>query len=126
MTIWMESKGSFDKTRQFLQKFARGDFYVGLDKYAQAGASALANATPTETGLAAGSWDYVIEITGASCAITWTNSDVETGFPVSIMLQYGFATGTGGYVEGRDYINPAMRPIFDQIENAVRRAVTSS
>lgn len=118
--------GPFDKTRKHLLKLARGDFYRGLDKYARAGANALANATPTDTGLAAGSWDYKIEINRASCVITWTNSDVESGFPVSIMLQYGFATGTGGYVQGRDYINPTMRPIFDQIEEAVRRAVTTS
>jgi hypothetical protein len=90
------------------------------------GAAALANATPTDTGLAAGSWDYRIERSRASCSITWTNSDVESGFPVSIMLQYGYSTGTGGYVQGRDYINPAMRPVFDQIEEAVRKAVTSS
>ena len=79
-----------------------------------------------ESGLAAGSWDYKIERNGASLTITWLNNDVESGFPVAVMLQYGYSTGTGGYVDGVDYINPAMRPVFDRIEEAVRKAVTSS
>lgn len=122
----MGTSGSFDETRKYLQKLSRGEFYRGLDKYAQEGVNALSRATPIDTGLVAGSWSYKIQITRASCIITWTNSDVESGFPVSVMLQYGYATGTGGYVQGRDYINPAIRPVFDQIEKAVRRAVTSS
>ena len=122
----ISSSGPFDRTRNYLRKISRGDFYRGLDRYAREGANALAHATPTDTGLAAGSWDYKIDISRTSCTITWMNSDVESGFPVSIMLQYGYATGTGGYVQGRDYINPAMRPVFDRIEEAVRKAVTSS
>jgi hypothetical protein len=109
-----------------LLKLARGDFYQGLDKYARDGVTALASASPEESGLAAESWDYKVEITRGSCTITWSNSNVENGFPVAIMLQYGYSTGTGGYVQGRDYINPAMRPVFDRIEEAVRKAVTSS
>lgn len=124
--ISVGTSGSFDNTRKYLQKLARGDFYRRLDKYARDGASALAKASPIDSGLAASSWDYKIEINRTSCSITWFNTDVESGFPVAIMLQYGYATGTGGYVQGRDYINPAMRPIFDQIENAVRKAVTSA
>lgn len=124
--ISFTSKGSFEGTRNYLRKISRGDFYRGLDKYAREGANALARATPIDTGLSAGSWDYKIEISRASCTITWTNSDIESGFPVSVMLQYGYGTGTGGYVQGRDYINPAMKPVFDRIEEAVRKAVTSS
>lgn len=124
--ISFTSKGSFDGTRNYLRKISRGDFYRGLDKYAREGVNALARATPIDTGLTAVSWDYKIEISRASCTITWINSDIESGFPVSIMLQYGYGTGTGGYVQGRDYINPAMRPVFDRIEEAVRKAVTSS
>lgn len=124
--ISVSSSGSFENTRKHLQKLARGDFYTGLDKYARAGANALAAASPVDSGLAAGSWEYKIERSGASLTITWLNTDVEGGFPVAVMLQYGYTTGTGGYVQGRDYINPAMRPIFDQIEAAVRKAVTSS
>lgn len=125
ISVTLDGSGSFDQTKKYLQKLSRGDFYRGLDKYAREGAAALARNTPTETGLAAGAWDYKIEISGGSCTITWTNADIESGFPVSVMLQYGYATGTGGYVQGRDYINPTMRPIFDQIEEAVRKAVTS-
>lgn len=123
--ISLSTSGSFESTKKYLQKLSRGDFYSGLDGLARAGANALAAASPIESGLAANSWTYKIVRSRASCTITWSNSDVENGFPVAIMLQYGYATGTGGYVQGRDYINPAMRPIFDQIEQAVRRAVTS-
>jgi len=100
--------------------------YNGLDSYARDGVTALASATPKESGLAASSWNYKIEKTRANLTITWYNTDVETGFPVAIMLQYGYSTGTGGYVQGIDYINPAMKPIFDRIEQRVRKAVTSS
>lgn len=123
--ISLQINGSFDETRKYLQKLARGDFYSGLDKFARDGVSALASATPVESGLAASSWDYVIERSGPNLTITWLNTDTESEFPVAIMLQYGYATGTGGYVQGRDYINPAMRPIFDAIEEAVRKAVTN-
>jgi hypothetical protein len=123
--ISVGTSGSYQKTRAYLQKLARGDFYSGLDRLARQGVLALANATPIESGLAASSWDYTIERSRANLTITWTNSDVESGFPVAIMLQYGYATGTGGYVQGKDYINPAMRPIFDEIELQVRKAVTS-
>lgn len=124
--ISVSTSGSFDHTRKYLQKLARGDFYAGLDRLAQEGVDALASATPLESGLAAGSWDYKIERSGASLTITWLNNDIEEGFPVAVMLQYGYSTGTGGYVEGVDYINPAMKPVFDRIEQAVRKAVTSS
>jgi hypothetical protein len=67
-----------------------------------------------------------VEKKGGSCSITWTNSDVENGFPVAIMLQFGYGTGTGGYVQGRDFINPAIRPMFDEIANQVWKAVTSA
>lgn len=118
--------GSYDKTRAFLQKIARGDIFQGLDSLAQEGVNALAGASPVESGLSASSWKYKIEKSTESCTITWYNTDVESGFPVAIMLQYGYATGTGGYVQGRDYINPAMRPVFDRIQDQVWKAVTSS
>lgn len=118
--------GSTKKTEAWLQKLRRADMYKGLESLAQQGVNALAAATPIESGLAQNSWSYKIQKSGASLTITWYNNDVENGFPVAIMLQYGYSTGTGGYVAGRDYINPAMRPIFDQIEERVRRAVTSS
>lgn len=97
-----------------------------LEPYAQQGVAALSAATPVDTGVAASSWSYEIESTADSVKLVWTNSDVENGFPVAIMLQYGYATGTGGYVQGRDYINPAIKPIFDEIANGVWKVVTSS
>jgi hypothetical protein len=89
------------------------------------GARALSAATPRDTSLSANSWTFDIEESANSVSIVWKNTDVETGFPVAIMLQYGYATGTGGYVAGRDYINPAMKPVFDKIEADIRKAVTS-
>lgn len=126
MAVSFTSRGSWKRTEAFLRKNARGDFFQGLDSYAQEGVNALARATPTESGLAAGSWTYKIERSRASLTITWNNTDVETGFPVAIMLQYGYSTGTGGYVAGVDYINPAMRPVFDNIRDKVWKAVTSA
>jgi len=123
--ISFETGGSTKRTENWLRKLARGDFYQGLDKFAQDGVNALASATPRETGLAATSWSYKIQRSRASLTIIWYNTDEENGFPVAVMLQYGYATGTGGYVQGVDYINPAMRPVFDRIEQQVRKAVTS-
>jgi hypothetical protein len=124
--ISFATSGSFDRTEASLKKMLSGDIFSGLDALAREGVIALATATPMETGLGAASWDYVIERSQGSCTITWTNSDVENGFPVVIMLQYGYGTGTGGYVQGRDFINPAIKPIFDQIADKVWKAVTSA
>jgi len=100
--------------------------FRGVERIANEGVSALASATPMESGLAANSWGVEIVNSKDSLTITWTNSDVENGFPVAIMLQYGHGTGTGGYVRGVDYINPAIRPIFDRIANEVWKVVTSA
>lgn len=124
--ISLTSNGSFKKTQDYLRRLSRLNIRGILESQGRAGVAALAGATPMESGLAANSWDYTVTSSGGNHTITWTNNDVENGFPVAIMLQYGYATGTGGYVQGRDYINPAMRPIFDQIEERVRRAVTSA
>jgi hypothetical protein len=83
-------------------------------------------ATPVETGLAASSWNYEVSTDKGGCSIHWTNGDIENGFNVVISLQYGYGTGTGGYVQGRDFINPAIRPVFDQIAERVWKAVTSA
>lgn len=124
--ISFESKGSLKNTEAFLQKLQKLDIRQIIEPYAQMGVDALENATPTETGRAAGSWGYVIEASAGKCTISWTNNDVEDGFPVAIMLQYGHGTGTGGYVQGRDYINPALAPVFEKISEAVWKAVTSA
>lgn len=120
------ASGSTQRTEAFLKKMASQSYFDGIDSLARRGVAALASATPTDSGLAANSWNYEVRRSGKSLTIVWTNTDVETGFPVAIMLQYGYATGTGGYVQGRDYINPAMRPIFDEIAEKVWKAVTSA
>lgn len=122
--ITFRSKGDFSKATRYFER-AKEAAKVGiLDKYGRAGVAALSSATPIESGLAAGSWGYEIERSRHSARIIFTNSDVENGFPVAIMLQYGHGTGTGGWVEGRDYINPAIQPIFDRIADEAWREVT--
>lgn len=124
--ISISSRGSFKNTARFLNSMQKLNVRGILEKQAQRGVVALSKATPVESGLASQSWGYLVEGGKGGWTITWTNSDIETGFPVALMLQYGYATGTGGYVQGRDYINPAMRPIFDDIANEVWKAVTSA
>jgi hypothetical protein len=124
--VQITSSGSFDKTEKFLLWIKRGDLYKALDAQAQRGVAALASATPVDSGLTAASWGYKIRKGIGYANITWTNRNIHSGFPVAIMLQFGHGTGTGGYVQGRDYINPAIRPVFDDIANSVWRAVTSA
>lgn len=126
MPIEFEVSGSFSKTEAFLKSVSKLDIMSILRSYGRQGVQALSAATPTDTGRAAYSWDYLVESSGGVYTITWTNSDIENGFPVAIMLQYGYGTGTGGYVHGRDYINPAIRPVFDQIAASVWKVVTSA
>jgi hypothetical protein len=120
------SEGSFDSTERFLRSMQKFDISSILESAAQKGVSALAQATPQDSGRAAISWGYEIKKTNSSVTIGWTNSDVENGYPVALMIQYGHGTGTGGYIQGIDYINPAMRPIFDEIADIVWKAVTSA
>lgn len=122
----LTSSGSFSKTEAFLRKMSKLDISSILEASGSEGVSALASATPTESGLAAHSWSYEVTKSGGGYTITWLNTDIENNFPVAIMLQYGYGTGTGGYVQGRDYINPAIRPIFDKIASDVWKAVTSA
>ena len=124
--IKIESKGSFKNTESFLKKVSNRSIYNSLDKYAREGVAALKSATPVDSGLTAASWYYKISSTRGSYSITWMNSHTPSGRPVAIMLQYGHATGTGGYVQGRNYINPAIKPIFDRIARDVWKAVTSA
>jgi len=124
--ISFESSGSLARTEAFLLKMSRGDMFSRLDSLAQKGVDALAAATPVDSGLTATSWSYEIKRSGRSCSISWTNSHEVNGTPVVILLQYGHGTGTGGYVRGRDFINPALKPIFDEIADNVWKAVTSA
>lgn len=123
--ISFSGSGDFKRTTDFLQRAAKVDILAVMNSCGMDGVEALSSATPTDTGLAAGSWGYNVHVKNGVYTIYWTNSDVESDFPVAIMLQYGYGTGTGGYVQGRDYINPAIRPIFDEIANRVWKAVTS-
>ena len=119
------SRGSFSKTESFLRNAQRVNIVQILHEGGREGVVALSLATPVESGLTAASWRYEVSARNGRYSISWLNSDVEGGFPVAIMLQYGYGTGTGGYVQGRDYINPAIQPIFDRISNKVWKAVTS-
>lgn len=122
--ITFRQKGDFSKLTRYLERvkevIRRGD----LDKYGRVGVAALASATPIDTGLTASSWYYEIEHSNGSAVISFHNSNIQNGVPIAIILQYGHGTGTGGWVEGRDYINPAIRPIFDAIANDAWREVT--
>lgn len=127
VVIKFESKGSWDQTGKFLKKI--GDtsaLFSSLDQYGRMGVNALASATPVESGVSAQSWSYEVKRARGSCSITWFNSHVVGGVPVVILLQYGHGTGTGGYVRGRDFINPAIQPVFDRIADEVWKAVTSA
>lgn len=125
MAITVRSGGSFRNTKQFLRHIQHLNIMGVLRTQAPLGVAALASATPRESGLASNSWDFEISGARGNYTITWINKDVESGFPVAIMLQYGYSTGTGGYVQGKDYINPAMRPVFDKIADTVWKAVIS-
>lgn len=126
--ISFTSSGSFKNTEKFLRAMTKLDSVIMAAMHAggKEGVAALAAATPKESGRAATSWDYEIKKSGDVYILTWINNDVENGFPVALMLQYGHGTGTGGYVPGRDFINPAIRPIFDRIADKVWKAVTSA
>lgn len=121
--ITFRQKGDFSKTLGFLDK-AKGLVNLSiLDKYGREGVAALASATPNESGETAGSWYYEIERKRGSASIIFCNSHIHDGVPIAIILQYGHATRNGGWVEGRDYINPAIQPIFDKILNELWREV---
>lgn len=123
--ITFKHKGDFSKLTNFLERSKEIVHLSDLDKYGRAGVSALASATPKDTGETANSWNYEIVHSKGSVKINFYNSNIQNGVPIAIILQYGHGTGTGGWVEGRDYINPVIQPIFDQIVNNAWREVTS-
>ena len=123
-TIRFTHKGDFSKTTKFLERAKHVVRLSSLDKYAKRGVEALASATPVESGLTARSWSYEIINKKGSISINFNNTNINKGTPIAIIIQYGHATGNGGWVEGRDYINPAIQPIFDEIVNDVWREVT--
>ena len=123
--ISVRQKGDFLKTTKFLENAKRFKIQRILAKYGQAGVAALESATPRDTGLTASSWYYKIETTTNSTSLTFCNSNIQNGVPIAIILQYGHGTGTGGWVQGRDYINPAVQPIFDKLKSDAWREVSN-
>lgn len=124
--IRITQRGNFDKTEKFLKKSFVRDYIGVLEKYGQQGVAALSAATPVDSGLTATSWSYKIIQNGSTISIVWENSNVQKGVNIAIILQYGHGTRNGGYVSGRDYINPALKPIFDKMADAAWKEVTSS
>lgn len=115
MGISFRQKGDFKNTNKYFNALVNKVHNMNLDKYGELGVAALSSATPVDTGLAASSWYYNIIQKNGSTVLQFCNSDIENGVPIAVILQYGHATKNGGWVEGRDYINPAIRPIFDKI-----------
>jgi hypothetical protein len=123
MPITVTSRGSFDNTTNFLRRMKDTDIFASLDQFGQAGVAALAAATPAESGITGNSWYYEIVRRPGYYSIRWRNSHIVDGRPIAILLRYGHGTRQGGYVQGRDYITPAIRPVFDQIDAEMRRVV---
>lgn len=124
--IRITQKGNFEKTEKFFSRARKRDYYRALSFYGQKGVQALSAATPKDTGKTAASWGYTINQSPRSVSITWTNSNTtDSGIPIVILIQYGHGTRSGAYVQGRDFINPAIRPIFDEIAEKVWREVIS-
>lgn len=117
-------KGDFRKTEEFLKRNKDLDIRTILNAYGQKGVEALSENTPKDSGKTAESWSYEIVKTRKGWSIYWRNANVNQGIPIAILIQYGHGTGTGGYVQGRDFINPAIRPVFDEIADEVWKEVT--
>lgn len=122
--ISFRHQGDFSKLSRYLERVKEAAKISILDKYGKEGVAALSSATPVESGITASSWNYEITHENDSSVISFTNSNINKGVPIAIILQYGHGTGTGGWVQGRDYINPAIQPLFDKIANEAWREVT--
>lgn len=122
--ITFRSKGNWKKTRNFLRRAVLDIELASLEKYGEEGVKALTAMTPIDTGLTASSWYYQIVRENGQIALQFCNSNIKNYVPIAVIIQYGHATKSGSWVEGRDYINPAVQPVFDQIANDVWREVT--
>lgn len=125
MPVVITQKGDFKKTFKFLFKLRNRDFLRKIDQYGQMGVEALANATPKRSGKTAESWTYEVHYTGSSVEIVWINTNENKGRNIAVLIQYGHGTRNGGYVQGIDFINPAMAPIFEEIADGVWQEVIS-
>ena len=124
--IKFRQKGDFSNLTRFLERAKNLVHISDLDRYGREGVDALASATPVDTGKTAASWYYDIKINKESASITFNNSNIQNGVPIAIILQYGHGTRNGGWVEGRDYINPVIQPIFDKIAEEAWKEVTKA
>lgn len=124
MKISVKSKGNFNNTENFFKKNKNYDLAWKLNKYGLLGASLLAAATPMDSGKTAESWNYEIKKSQNGLKLIFTNSNENQGIPIAILIQYGHGTRNGGYVQGRDFINPVVRPLFDEIAKNVWEEVT--
>lgn len=122
--IGFRHKGDFSKADSYLKLLKQNRILAILEKYGREGVAALSSATPVDTGLTASSWYYKVEMRDGSASLIFCNSNIQNGIPIAIILQYGHGTGTGGWVEGRDYINPALQPIFDKLSKHAWEEVT--
>jgi len=122
--VTVKHRGNFNNLERFFKNTRNADIRRILASYGEQGVRALAAATPTDTGKTASSWGYEIVANKGSFSLVWTNSNVNNGIPIAILIQYGHATGNGSYVQGLDYINPALRPIFEAIAEQTWREVT--
>ena len=122
--IGFRHKGDFSKTTNFLKNLKTRQYLKLLEAYGERGVAALSSATPVDTGKTANSWYYKIEQTDKTISLLFCNSNVNNGVPIAIILQTGHGTRNGGWVQGRDYINPAIQPIFDEIANNMWKEVT--
>lgn len=122
--LTFRQKGNFRRFNNILSRSLEAIKLSKLDKYGKMGVEALQEATPKDTGLTANSWSYEITRTGETIKISWTNSNIVDGLSIAVLLQYGHGTRDGGYVSGIDYINPAMKPIFDEIADAAWKEVS--
>lgn len=122
--ISFRHKGNFSRTSRYLERVKEAVHLGILDKYGAEGVAALASATPVESGLTANSWYYKIEHKNGSTTLSFLNSNIQNGVPIAVILQYGHGTRNGGWVQGRDYINPAIQPIFDRLADSAWKEVT--
>ncbi len=125
--IKITQKGDFKKTHKFLNSITFNQHFIKiLEDYGRQGVEALSSATPIDTGNTAASWTYSVEKNQNGYAVTWSNTNINNGVNIAIILQYGHGTGSGGYVKGKNYINPALQPIFDSMANELWKEVTSA
>lgn len=126
MRVVIKQSGNFQKLENFLAKMLEDNLYAQLEECGRQGVVALAAATPVDSGLTAASWDYIVDYSVGQSSVTWSNSHMANGVPVVVLLTYGHGTGTGGYVQGQDFINPALAGIFNQTADSVWKAVVAA